>query len=96
MFLVQIILRKIKYYIFLIKNILSDTRKYNGYNSLLLNNSIIKKTLAFNYQKLFIEKDINIKRTLKFINYIKKKKTKKNYRFWRGGWLSLSYCKKNN
>jgi putative methyltransferase (TIGR04325 family) len=94
MILIKIILRKIKYYIFLVQNVLFNTRKYKGYNSLLLNNSIIKKTLAYNNQKFFIEKDINIKRTIKFINYIKKKKLKKIIDFGGGAGYHYFIAKK--
>ena len=76
MFLIKTFLKKIKYFFFFIQNYLFK-KNYQGYDSLVLNNSIIQKTLTYNNQKFFNKNDINVKRTLKFISFIKRKKIKK-------------------
>ena len=48
----------------------------SGYNNSELNSSIIKKTIIFSKNKSVNKKyDINYQRTVKFLEFIKKKKT---------------------
>lgn len=88
MFLIKNFLKKIRYYFFLMQNFLFK-KKNLGYNSVALNNSIIKKTIIYHNQKFFKKKDINVKRTLKFVNFIKKNKIKKILDF--GGGAGYHY-----
>jgi putative methyltransferase (TIGR04325 family) len=68
------IIRTFKYYINLIRYIFSQHKKKFGYNSLILNKSIINKTVNFNKFALNNKNDQNYQRTIKFINFIKRKK----------------------
>ena len=88
------LIRALKYYIILIRYNFSQYKKECGYNSLILNKSIINKTVNFNKLTLNNKNDQNYQRTIKFINFIKKKKIKFYYRFWWRSWLSFFYCKK--
>ena len=68
------LIQALKYYIILIKYNFSQHKKEGGYNSLILNKSIINKTVNFNKFTLNNKNDQNYQRTIKFINFIKKKK----------------------
>ena len=73
--LFQKILRKLKYLIFIINYKLFYSKSHKGYNNLVLNKSIIKKTIAFSRLKPIKEYDVNWQRTVRFLEFIKKKKT---------------------
>jgi hypothetical protein len=68
------IIRTFKYYINLIRYIFTQHKKQFGYNRLILNKSIINKTVNFNKLSLNNKNDQNYQRTIKFINFIKRKK----------------------
>jgi len=55
---------------------LFNLEKKNGYNDLELNKSIIKKTIEFSKLVTINDRDKNIRRTLRFLEFIKKKKIK--------------------
>lgn len=55
---------------------LSYSKKINGYSNLKLNKSIIKKTILFSKLHSLNEKDINVKRTVSFLKFIKNKNLK--------------------
>jgi putative methyltransferase (TIGR04325 family) len=74
--LCQKILKKLIYQVFIINYKLFFRKKYKGYNNLALNLSVIKKTIIFSKIKSINKYDINYKRTLDFIEFIKKKKLK--------------------
>ena len=76
--LIKKILKNIKYLGLLINYKLFSSEKNKGYNNLTLNKSIIKKTIMFSKLKSINKYDINWKRTLKFLEFIKKKKLKKS------------------
>jgi putative methyltransferase (TIGR04325 family) len=70
------ILKKLIYLVFIINYKLFFQKKKEGYNNLALNKSVIKKTILFSKIKLINENDINYKRTVDFLEFIKKKKLK--------------------
>jgi len=72
--LIQKILRKLKYLVFVINYKLFYSKTDSGYNNLVLNESIVKKTIVFSKLKSTNEYDINFQRTLDFLKFIKKKK----------------------
>ena len=74
--LIQKIAKKLRYLVFLINYKLFYSKTYNGYNSLALNKSILKKTILFSKLKSTNEYDINFQRTLDFLKFIRKKKLK--------------------
>jgi putative methyltransferase (TIGR04325 family) len=74
--LCQKILKKLIYLVFIINYKLFSRKKYKGYNNLALNLYVIKKTIIFSKIKSINKYDINYKRTLDFIEFIKKKKLK--------------------
>jgi len=71
--LIKKILKNIKYLGLLINYKLFSSEKNKGYNNLTLNKSIIKKTIMFSKLKSINEYDINWQRTVKFLEFIKKK-----------------------
>jgi putative methyltransferase (TIGR04325 family) len=73
--LIQKIFKKLKYHIFIVSHKLFYST-YKGYNNLKLNKSIIKKTIIFARNKSVNKHDINVQRTIKFLEFIKKKKLK--------------------
>ena len=73
--LIKNILRTIKYYAFNLSYRLLYLKKVTGYSNLTLNKSIIKKTIKFSKFTSINELDIKNQRTIKFIKFIKKKKT---------------------
>lgn len=74
--LCQKILKKLIYLVFIIKYKLFFQKKYKSYTNLALNKSIIKKTVIFSKIKSFNKYNINYKRTVDFLEFIKKKKLK--------------------
>jgi len=70
------ILKKLIYQVFIINYKLFFQKTYKGYNNLALNESVIKKTIIFSKIKSINKYDINYKRTLDFLEFIKKKKLK--------------------
>ena len=70
------ILIKLKYLELIINYKLFNSKTDGGYNNLVLNKSIIKKTIVFSRLKSTNEYDINFQRTLDFLEFIKKKKLK--------------------
>jgi putative methyltransferase (TIGR04325 family) len=74
--LFQKILKKLIYLVFIIKYKLFFQKKYKSYTNLALNKSIIKKTIIFSKIKSFNKYDINYKRTVDFLEFVKKKKLK--------------------
>ena len=87
--LIKKILKNIKYLGLLINYKLFSSEKNKGYNNLTLNKSIIKKTIMFSKLKSINEYDINWQRTVKFLEFIKKKKNKKIIDF--GGGAGYHY-----
>ena len=87
--LIQKFFKKIKYLIFTINYKLLSSKKNNGYNNLVLNQSIIKKTIIFAKLNSINEHDINWQRTVKFLKFIIKKKIKKIVDF--GGGAGYHY-----
>lgn len=87
--LIKKILKNIKYLGLLINYKLFSSEKNKGYNNLTLNKSIIKKTIMFSKLKSINEYDINWQRTVKFLEFIKKKKIKKIIDF--GGGAGYHY-----
>jgi len=70
------ILKTIKYLALRVSYRLFNLEKKNGYNDLELNKSIIKKTIEFSKLVTINDRDKNIRRTLRFLEFIKKKKIK--------------------
>ena len=75
--LFQKIFRKLKYLILTINYKVFYSKPHEGYNNLALNRSIIKKTIIFSQNKSVNKYDINYQRTLKFLEFVKKKKNLK-------------------
>ena len=74
--LIQKILIKLKYLVIIIKYKLFNTKTGSGYNNLALNKSILKKTIVFSKFKPTNKHDINWQRTVKFLEFVKKKNLK--------------------
>jgi len=74
--LIQKILRKLKYLVFVINYRLFYSKADSGYNNLALNESIIKKTIVFSKLKPIKKHDVNWQRTVRFLEFIKKKNLK--------------------
>jgi putative methyltransferase (TIGR04325 family) len=87
--LFQKIFRKLKYLILAINYKLFYSKPHEGYNNLALNRSIIKKTIIFSKNKSVNKYDINYQRTLKFLEFVKKKKLKNIIDF--GGGAGFHY-----
>jgi len=76
--LLQRTIKKLKYLILIINYKLFPPKKNKGYNNLALNKSIVKKTIIYSKLKSINDHNINLQRTVKFLKFLKKKKTKKN------------------
>ena len=74
--LIQKILIKLKYLVLIINYKLFNSKTDDGYANLVLNKSIIKKTIAFSRLKPIKKYNINYQRTERFLEFIKKKKLK--------------------
>jgi putative methyltransferase (TIGR04325 family) len=72
--LIKNILRIIKYYTLNLR--LQFYPFKNGYSNSLLNKSIIKKTIKFSKFTSINERDVNNRRTISFIKFIKRRKLK--------------------
>jgi|694.fasta_scaffold57356_3 putative methyltransferase (TIGR04325 family) len=82
-----------KYYFIKIRRIFSS-KIHNGYNNLIINKSIIKKTVLFNKLERFNKNDKNCKRTIKFLNFVRKRNFKKIVDFGGGAGYHYFIAKK--
>ena len=87
--LFQKIFIKLKYLILTINYKVFYSKPHEGYNNLALNRSIIKKTIIFSQSTSVNKYDINYRRTVKFLEFVKKKKLKNIVDF--GGGAGFHY-----
>lgn len=83
--LLQRTIKKFKYLVLIINYKLFPPKKNEGYNNLVLNNSIVKKTIIYSKLKSINDHNINWQRTIKFLKFIKKKKKIKKIIDFGGG-----------
>ena len=75
--LLKKMIKKLKYLVLIINYKLFPPKKIKGYNNLVLNKSIVKKTIIYSKLKSINDHNINWQRTIKFLKFLKKKKIKK-------------------
>jgi putative methyltransferase (TIGR04325 family) len=91
---IQKIFKKLKYIILIINYKFFISKKIKNYNNLVLNESIIKKTILFNKLKSKKKYDINFTRTVRFLEFLKKKKLKNIIDFGGGAGYHYFIAKK--